>query len=103
VERPLVGLDRGLLDDDRRVARGALQSRPRREGLWLDAGEERPEDAVVGLEILPASDQRGPAGPVQLLRRQQRGRPAERLDPARADCDPLGAKRPAETDEQLRH
>ena len=100
VVRALVGRPRralvGVRLDGRRPR---LRLRLRR--LNLGAAEEGAEHAVVGLEIVPAPDEGRSPRPVQLLRRQQRSRTAERLDAAGADGEALRPERSPEPDEEL--
>jgi hypothetical protein len=65
-------------------------------GRRLVAAEEGTEDAVVGVELVLARDERRAACPVQILGGQERGGADEALDPPGSDAQPFRAERAAE-------
>ena len=63
--------------------------------------EEGAEDPVVDGDVVPPRHERAAAGPVQISRRQERGRAAEVVDTARAHGHPLAAESAPELDKAL--
>jgi hypothetical protein len=85
-EPPTLLLDRALDADARTRATVRLRSR----------AEELPEHAVVDGDVAPACHEGDAAGPVEVVRREQRSGAAERRDATGPDGDALGAQRAAE-------
>ena len=81
---------RELLLDDNRVPPG------RRSRRNLVGAEEGAEDAVVDRDLVAAPDEGRATCPVEVVRGEQRRRPAEDGDPAGADRDTFASERPPE-------
>ena len=70
-------------------------------GVRLRRPEEGGEERVVDLDLLGPGEQRGPPGPVELARRQERAGAGEGGDPVGPDGQPGRAQRLPEADDGL--